>query len=164
MSGPTAQFDDVATTYDDHRQFPADVGERLRDAVVARLPAGDAPLLLEIGVGTGRVAEPFVRAGCRYVGLDGSAAMLRRCREKLGGAAGGNLALVRGDMRLLPFPSGWFDAVIAAGVFRPFLRRPLPAGGDGETTAAPSWRSAAIEAGRVLRRPGVLALVKHRPE
>lgn len=112
--------------------------------MLARL--GPDPYLLEPGIGTGRIAAPFVGAGDRYVGLDNSPAMLARCRATLGGD--GRLALVRGDMRRLPFGDRTFDAVVAASIFR----------------AALPWHEAAAEVERVLTRPGVIALIHHETE
>lgn len=138
-------FDQSAATFDQERGFPAAIGEQLRAAVLTRL--GPSPALLEPGIGTGRIAAPFVGAGDRYVGLDGSPAMLARCRIALGAGAG-RLALVRGDMRRLPFGDRTFDAVVAASIFR----------------AARPWHVAATEVARVLTRPGVIALVHHETD
>ena len=38
--------------------------------------------VLELGCGTGRILLPMARAGARVVGIDGSEAMLERCRAK----------------------------------------------------------------------------------
>ena len=59
--------------------------------------------LLELGVGTGRVAIPLARAGCQMWGIDSSEAMLARARCKAGPAlvlpTEGRLHLLPGDMR-----------------------------------------------------------------
>lgn len=47
--------------------------------------AGDGPVL-ELGIGTGRVALPLAERGVRVAGIDLSGAMVRRLREKPGGA------------------------------------------------------------------------------
>jgi SAM-dependent methyltransferase len=39
--------------------------------------------VLELGCGTGRILLPMARAGATVVGIDGSRAMLARCRERL---------------------------------------------------------------------------------
>jgi SAM-dependent methyltransferase len=46
--------------------------------------AGDDPVL-ELGIGTGRIALPLVRRGVRVAGIDLSAAMVAKLREKTGG-------------------------------------------------------------------------------
>lgn len=144
-----ARFEAGAATYDDQRGFPTAAGDQLRDAVFDRLPASRPARFLEVGIGTGRIAEPFVGAGCRYTGIDASPAMLARCREKLPSALREDrLSLVRGDMKRLPFANGVFDVVIAASVLR----------------AARPWQAVAAEAARVLIRPGLIVLVRHMVE
>ncbi len=56
--------------------------------------------VLELGVGSGRLARPLAALGLSVIGLDGSAEMLDRCRRAAGP---GSISLVRGDMRALPF-------------------------------------------------------------
>lgn len=58
--------------------------------------AGDRPVI-ELGVGSGRLATAMAEAGLPVVGLDASAAMLARCPRL------DAVSLVRGDMRALPF-------------------------------------------------------------
>jgi ubiquinone/menaquinone biosynthesis C-methylase UbiE len=66
--------------------------------------------VLDLGVGPGVSAIELVRAAprTRVVGLDCSAPMLARARRH-GGAAGVELALVRGDAVRLPFADGSYD-------------------------------------------------------
>jgi SAM-dependent methyltransferase len=44
---------------------------------------GPTGTVLDLGCGTGRLLFPLARAGHRVVGVDGSPAMLARCRERL---------------------------------------------------------------------------------
>jgi SAM-dependent methyltransferase len=78
-----------------------------RTAEVARA-AGGAPVL-ELGVGTGRVALPLTRHGVVVWGLDASAAMLRRLHAKPGGDS---VRSVIGDMAAPPFRPGPRFAVV----------------------------------------------------
>jgi SAM-dependent methyltransferase len=58
--------------------------------------------VLELGCGTGRVAIPTARAGVEICGLDASAEMLARFREKLAAEPADvqrRVSLVQGDMR-----------------------------------------------------------------
>lgn len=58
--------------------------------------------VLEVGCGTGRILIPTARAGVHITGLDGSRAMLDRCREKLlaePASVQDNIELVEADMR-----------------------------------------------------------------
>src|SRR5213082_1248165 len=89
--------------------------------------------VLELGSGTGRVSLPLARAGIRLVGVDRSAAMLRRARERSAKASryvppsrdvppppsraaqrfSGALQFVRADIRALPFADRTFGMVLA---------------------------------------------------
>jgi ubiquinone/menaquinone biosynthesis C-methylase UbiE len=70
--------------------------------------------VLELGSGTGRVALPLARAGARMIGIDRSAPMLARARHEIRRQRlGPRLALVRGDIRRLPFPDRSLATVIA---------------------------------------------------
>jgi len=79
--------------------------------------------VLELGCGTGRIALPLGRAGASVVGLDRSAPMLARARQRVRRSRlQGRVRLVRGDIRLLPF-AGAFPLVIAPyGVLQSLLR------------------------------------------
>lgn len=58
--------------------------------------------VLELGCGTGRVAEPLARAGCDVTGIDLSPSMLERARARAAGLSGeGSLTLLQADMRTL---------------------------------------------------------------
>jgi len=113
--------------------------------------------VLELGCGTGRVSLPVARAGVPLVGIDRSSAMLARAAQRRRRAGlGGALALVRGDIRSLPFGRGSFPLVMAPyGVLQSLLRdrdlsstlasvaRVLPRGGRfGLDLVAdvPSWQ------------------------
>jgi SAM-dependent methyltransferase len=64
----------------------------------------DGPIL-ELGCGTGRISVPVARAGAHVVGIDRSAAMLARARQRVRRARlSSRVSLVRGDIRFLPFP------------------------------------------------------------
>jgi SAM-dependent methyltransferase len=57
--------------------------------------------IVEIGVGTGRIAIPLAVAGHRVIGVDRSAAMLAQLAESAG-AAGVTIEALVGDLRELP--------------------------------------------------------------
>jgi ubiquinone/menaquinone biosynthesis C-methylase UbiE len=70
--------------------------------------------ILELGCGTGRVAIPMAKTGARVVGIDRSASMLTRARTRVRRSKlAGSLQLVRGDVRVLPFPPASFALVAA---------------------------------------------------
>jgi SAM-dependent methyltransferase len=60
--------------------------------------------VLELGCGTGRISIPLGRAGVNLVGIDRSAPMLARARQRVRrGRLERRVRLVRGDIRMLPF-------------------------------------------------------------
>jgi SAM-dependent methyltransferase len=68
--------------------------------------------LLDLGCGRGRNAMPFLQSGWKVCGLDQVAGALRDFRRVAHGYARA-LRLVRQDMsRPLPWPDGYFDAVL----------------------------------------------------
>ena len=98
-----AQFDQISAVYDETRDpLDPDTVDRLSDA----LRASGVRSILEVGVGTGRVARPLLDRGFEVTGLDASAGMMERARAK------GVDRLVRGSGYRLPFEDGAFDATL----------------------------------------------------
>ena len=139
---PGVNFDRAASFYDATRGLPDGVAEQVRDALLRHVGAGPDTGFLEVGIGTGRIALPFLRAGNRYYGVDLSSSMLRALRDKLAAdpARGGRPGLALADSMDLPFGSGVFDVVVMIHV--------LHLVGDR--------RHAIAEARRVLRSGGRL--------
>ena len=82
------------------------------DATVRRMVdvAGGEGRVLELGVGTGRLAVPMAAAGLRVVGIDSSEAMLAKLRERdTASTVEAVLGDIAGDL-----PAGPFDAVLVA--------------------------------------------------
>jgi ubiquinone/menaquinone biosynthesis C-methylase UbiE len=85
---------------------------------------------LELGCGTGRISLPLARSGTSLVGVDRSAPMLARAAKRAAalhrrrrGRAKGRLALVRADIRHLPFPESTFAGVLAPyGILQSLIR------------------------------------------
>ncbi len=114
-AGLDYQFDTrVASQYDALRGHPPEVSDAIGQAIAAHMGAGAS--VLELGVGTGRIALPVAAAGCTVHGIDVSAHMLaalaRRVREQ--GLEGVHLA--QGDITALPFRAGVFDGAMAVHV------------------------------------------------
>lgn len=81
----------------------------------ARLAGRAGGTVLELGCGTGRLSVPVARKARRFVGIDRSAAMLRRLRARLRRARLTDRAsIVRGDIRALPFPADWRCQLVMA--------------------------------------------------
>jgi SAM-dependent methyltransferase len=69
--------------YDETRGLPDEASARIGDGLAELLRrVADAPRLLEVGIGTGRMAVPLAARGVRVTGIDVSPAMLARLREK----------------------------------------------------------------------------------
>src|SRR5690606_5445688 len=104
-----------AEVYD--RWYPA---EGSTEAAVRRLAelAGPAGRVLELGVGTGRLALPLAAAGLSVTGMDASPGMLAVLRRKAEGSAtigAGAVATVLGDVGSpADWPEGPVDLVVAA--------------------------------------------------
>ena len=79
-----------------------------------RLAAAQDGPVLELGCGTGRITLPVAREGVSIVGIDRSAEMLARGRQRLRRARlAAPATLVRGDIRMLPFRRRPFSLVMA---------------------------------------------------
>ena len=78
--GASTYGDRIAEVYDD---FYKAVDPAMIDTLENL--AGSGPVL-ELGIGTGRVALPLARRGVRVHGVDASEEMVRRLRDKPGGA------------------------------------------------------------------------------
>jgi ubiquinone/menaquinone biosynthesis C-methylase UbiE len=99
----TAAFDEISNVYDETRDpLEDDTGDR----IASELRAWGVRSLLEVGIGTGRMAVPLVQRGLRVTGLDASSGMLARAKGK------GLDRLVRGGAYRLPFRDRTFDAAI----------------------------------------------------
>jgi SAM-dependent methyltransferase len=89
-----------------------------------RLVTGRGGRVLELGCGTGRVTLPLARTGAATViGIDRSEAMLARGVARLRRSRASRAAMVRGDIRQLPFGRGLFNTVVAPyGILQSLLR------------------------------------------
>jgi ArsR family transcriptional regulator len=112
-------------------------------ALSAALGAGSLGSLLDIGTGTGRMAELFAPRAARVTGLDNSPEMLRIARARLQHLPADAFDLVQGDFTKLPFTAQGFDTVLFHQVLH-YAQAP-------ELVLA--------EAARVTRPDGVLAIV-----
>jgi SAM-dependent methyltransferase len=110
---PSTYGDRIAAVYD--AWVNPTVGDKT-DATVdflAELAAGGE--VLELGVGTGRIALPLAERGLRVHGIDASEAMLDQLRAKPGGA---DLPVVLGDFADVPV-DGQFKLIFV--VFNTFF-------------------------------------------
>ena len=124
----------VANLYNRQRAHPPEVAQQIGETIAVQ--AGKSAHVLEIGVGTGRIAAPVATAGCHVMGIDLSAEMLSESVEV--GDGGGSMHLARADMHLLPFPTDTFNAVTVVHVLH----------------LAKDWQVVLKEAARVLHADG----------
>jgi ubiquinone/menaquinone biosynthesis C-methylase UbiE len=129
-------FDRIAYVYDDYNLHAPEVSAQIGDSI-AQI-TGRGALVLELGVGTGRIARPIIDAGCRVIGLDIPAEMMRKAHEK------GIEQLVHASMLALPLQDSSVDAVMIVHVLHHIA----------------DWRLALSETMRVLCPALQLALPK----
>jgi ubiquinone/menaquinone biosynthesis C-methylase UbiE len=136
---PSISFDRAASYYNATRAFPPGAAEQIAQSLASRLPAQSH--LLEIGVGTGRIALPLMRCGLRLTGVDISINMMAQLKKvHLKDRKGINLVLA--DATSAPFPSGVFNGVVGVHVLH----------------LIPGWLQALQEARRVLKPGGHILL------
>lgn len=136
--------------------------------------------VLELGCGTGRVSVPVAKVSERFVGIDRSAPMLARLRTRLKRTRlGSRAAIVRGDIRALPFrkrvrfplvmaPYGILQSLLRDADLRATLRsvaRVVPRGGRFVVDLVPDlpkWQEYERRVGLTGRGPqgGWLTLIE----
>lgn len=114
MPDSSINFDCAADFYDATRGFIT--GQEAPAMALIAAVGGFTPRThaLEIGVGTGRIAVPLSAHVGRYTGIDISAGMMDKLRDKQNGA---NIQLARADALRLPFAADSFDAAVIVHVF-----------------------------------------------
>lgn len=117
--------------------------EEVETALARALGEGRLGRLLDIGTGTGRMAELFAERADHIVALDKSLAMLRVARAKLQHLSADRVEVVQGDFTSLPFPPDSFDTVLFHQVLH-FAHSPA---------------AALYEAARVTHAGGRIAIV-----
>jgi len=108
VTAANKSFDRVAHCYDETRAMPPEAQAAVTAGIarVARTITAE-PLLLEMGIGTGRIALPLAVSGVRVVGIDLARAMLARLRARRP-----ELPVAIADMTRLPFGAVRFDCVL----------------------------------------------------
>lgn len=134
MARESVSFDRAAGYYDQTRGFPPGVEAQVATLIAHLGGLGAGSSVLEIGVGTGRIALPLAAHVSAVVGVDLSRPMMLRLHDKRADAP---VYLAQADAARLPFPSGVFDGALGVHVFH----------------LIPAWRDVLRELARVLR-PG----------
>jgi ubiquinone/menaquinone biosynthesis C-methylase UbiE len=86
--------------------------EAVEAALVSALGGEALGEVLDIGTGTGRIAELLEPDAAAVTGVDKSPEMLRLARARLQNLPTGRIELVQGDFAALPFESNRFDTVV----------------------------------------------------
>lgn len=128
-----AAFDQISVVYDETRD---PLSPKTVEGIAAELRQRAIRSILEVGVGTGRVALPLAEQGFEVTGVDASRRMLAVGRSK------GLSRLVRGDAYRLPFGDRTFDTVLFVHVLHLLENAPV-----------------AMDEGIRVGRSGVTALV-----
>lgn len=120
---------------------------RWRRAMVAAVAARPGDRVLDVATGTGLVARELVeRYGCRVVGLDQSAPMLARARQKLAAdpALARRIELIEGEAEALPFGDGEFDHLTFTYLLR-YVEDPAATLRELARVVRPGGRVASLE-------------------
>lgn len=116
---------------------------KVEEALAAALASGPLGRVLDIGTGTGRMAELFAQNADHILALDKSPAMLRVARARLQHLGCERIEMVQGDFIDLPLPAASVDTVLFHQVLH-FAQDPA---------------EALREAARVTREGGRIAIV-----
>jgi SAM-dependent methyltransferase len=145
----SVSFDRVADRYDSTRGYPPAVSERIAAGLMRLGPAPAGSSVLEIGIGTGRIALPLLAHGVNLTGVDISPRMMEQLRHKYDALRAAESDLPWGaltvdlfDMTVLPYGEDSFDAAVAVHVLH----------------LVPEWRSALDEVLRVVKPGGAFLL------
>jgi phosphatidylethanolamine/phosphatidyl-N-methylethanolamine N-methyltransferase len=115
-----------------------------RESAVRNLNPKPGERILDVGVGTG-LSLPLYPSHCRVTGIDLSAGMLRKARERVAQLGLSNVELYQMDAGNMTFADDSFDTVVAAYV----------------VTAVPDYRKVMAEMIRVCRPGGRIILLNH---
>lgn len=137
MPSDSVAFDRAAGYYDETRGFPPGESGAVGALIARAGKLGPNSHVVEIGIGTGRIALPLAPHVGGVFGVDLARPMLARLREK---QQDERVHVVEGDSVWLPYAAGAFDAAVAVHVFH----------------LIPAWQTALREVARVLRPGGVL--------
>ena len=149
---PLISFDRAVDYYDETRGLVPGAAEKIRDAILDFTHVAPSARFLELGIGTGRIALPFIEAGYEYDGVDVSAAMMGRLEQKIADLAAAtgkqrtdyHSKLIQSDItERLPFEDGSYDVVILVHVLH----------------LVEQWQAVLAEARRILRPTGSWLLI-----
>jgi ArsR family transcriptional regulator len=132
-----------AADWDTLRSLHASDGP-VEAALCEALGSGSLGRLLDIGTGTGRIAELLAPRADHLAALDKSPEMLRLARARLHAVAAERLELVQGDFGALPFAAQSFDTVLFHQVLH-YAQDPAAALAEAARVTRPGGRIAIVD-------------------
>jgi len=129
------EWDTIRSLHSPDKRVEAALAEALGSQALGRL--------LDVGTGTGRIAELLAPRATQVTAFDKSPEMLRVARARLQHLPAGSVDLIQGDFTALPFPDAAFDTVTFHQVLH-YAQEP---------------EAVLAEAARVTRPGGAIAVV-----
>ncbi len=154
------RFHDMVDFFD-RMQTDGAYATLLDDVVALVEPLDPAARALEIGCGAGRVVRDLAPRCREVVGVDASAAMLERARERSSSLGLGNVSFTEAVASAVPFPDASFDRVVIANVLF-YLRDPVAALREATRLLRPGGRLVLLEPTTSMTRAVVGDLVQSR--
>ncbi|MXO86993.1 metalloregulator ArsR/SmtB family transcription factor [Altererythrobacter aurantiacus] len=131
-----ADWDELRSLHSSDRKVEQALSDALQEEPIGRL--------LDVGTGTGRMAELFAPRADHIVALDKSLEMLRIARAKLQNLPPEKVELVQGDFGDLPFPAQSFDTVMLHQVLH-FAQDPAGVLAEAARVSRPGGRIVIVD-------------------
>ncbi|QDK34075.1 metalloregulator ArsR/SmtB family transcription factor [Sphingomonas sp. IC081] len=138
-----AYFARHAEEWDTLRQLHGADGP-VEAALLAALGRSKLGGLLDVGTGTGRIAELLAGKASHVTALDKSPEMLRIARARLQSLPPEHLSLVQGDFTALPFAEAAFDTVLFHQVLH-YAQEPATVLAEAARVTRPGGRIAVVD-------------------
>jgi ubiquinone/menaquinone biosynthesis C-methylase UbiE/DNA-binding transcriptional ArsR family regulator len=132
-----------AETWDELRRLHS-ADSLVEEALIAALGDGSLGQVLDIGTGTGRIAEILSGRAARLVALDKSPAMLRVARARLQHLGAERVEMIQGDFISLPLAAATMDTVLFHQVLH-FAQDPAEALREAARVTRPGGRVAIVD-------------------
>ena len=120
------------------------LSDELVEAALGKALAGKLGALLDVGTGTGRMAQLFAPQASHVTAFDKSPEMLRLARARLQALPPELVELVQGDFTALPFGTGQFDTLLFHQVLH-YAQAPEAVLAEAARVTAPGGRVAVID-------------------
>lgn len=111
-SRESVTFDRAASFYDRTRGFPEGIDRKAAALMASVAGITDESVVVEIGVGTGRIALPLAERSGVYIGVDLSASMLSVLQSKRADYADADIRPICGDVMRLPLADSCADFAV----------------------------------------------------